>query len=426
MSDNLKELRDKATGIVVTAQNTLNESQSESDPARKEELRARADTMLDEAQAIERDIATIERAREMSERLEARAEAEIRANRPTAAAVETTAAESGVTYMSAFNSYLRSHFQDADPLTAEERAVLRTGFVKSESRAQTTTNSAGGYTVPEILQPDLIKSMLAFGPMYDPGVTREMVTDGGNAVTFPTVNDTTVTAGSHTEGATLTDDGGKDATFGEKTLDAYAFDTEWIRISKELIDDSALPMQGIMTDLLGERLGRIANTQLTTGSGSSAPNGIVTASTLGHTIASNSAVTADEILDLIHSVNSAYRRGDRVALMLNDTTLKVIRKLKDGDGNYLWTAGNIQAGVPNLIHGERYVINDDVADLGADAKPILFGDMSKFVVRKVGAPLIGAIGDKDFWPGIGVAGFIRFDSELLDTAAVKHILCPGA
>ncbi|MEP3951826.1 phage major capsid protein, partial [Parasphingorhabdus sp.] len=71
-----------------------------------------------------------------------------------------------------------------------------------------------------------------------------------------------------------------------------------------------------------------------------------------------------------------------------------------------------------------YSINQAMASLsdGAASKVMLFGDLQKYIVRKVGAPLIGAISDKDFWPGFGVAGYIRFDGELSDTAAVKHLI----
>jgi len=108
--------------------------------------------------------------------------------------------------------------------------------------------------------------------------------------------------------------------------------------------------------------------------------------------------------------------------MLNDSTLLAIRKLKDGDGNYLWQMGNVQAGIPSTINGRPYSINQAMDSLAAAKKVMLFGDFSKYYVRKVGAPLIGAIQDKDFWPGFGVAGYIRFDGELSDTAAVKHLI----
>jgi len=292
----------------------------------------------------------------------------------------------------------------------------------AEQRAQTTTNAAGGYSIPEEMMQRVIVSMLAYGPMYDPGVTGEIMTSGGNSMPFPTVNDTAVTAGAHTEGATLTDDGGKDVVFGTKQLDAFAFDTEWLRVSKELADDSFIAVETFIGRLLGIRLGRIANLQLTTGSGSGAPNGIVTASGLGKTAAATAAITYDEILDLEHSVNSAYRNGPKVGYMMNDATLLAVRKLKDGDGNYLWQAGNVQAGIPGTINGRQFWINDAMASLATGQKVMLFGDMDQYLVRKVGQPLVGAIQDKDFWPGFGVAGYIRFDGELADAGAVKHLI----
>jgi HK97 family phage major capsid protein len=112
--------------------------------------------------------------------------------------------------------------------------------------------------------------------------------------------------------------------------------------------------------------------------------------------------------------------------MFNDATLKVIRKLKDGDGNYLWQMGNVQAGIPGTLNGRRYIINQQIASLGASNKFMLFGDFKKYYVRKVGAPLIGALQDKDFWPGFGVAGYIRFDGELADAGAVKALVNAAA
>ena len=141
----------------------------------------------------------------------------------------------------------------------------------------------------------------------------------------------TVTAEAHTEGTQPTDDGGKDATFGQKTLNAYGFNTEWVRWSAELNADSVFNMESLLGRLLGERMGRIANAKLTTGSGSSDVEGIVTNSAAGVTAASATAVTADEIIDLVHSVDPAYRQSPNAAIMMNDSTLKAIRKLKDGN-----------------------------------------------------------------------------------------------
>lgn len=416
----IKELRAEQARIATNARSKFDEIKSDTPEERAAEIEREFDAMMADHDKIG---ARIER----MEKLEAveRSLNEPDPRRPGGKA-EGRGTDDGdlPTYREAFFEYLRSKAPDAEPMSEKARHVLRTGFVDGkELRAQTTGSAAGGYTVPTETANILIRSMLAWGPMYDPGVTTEIVTSGGGQLEMPTVNDTSVTAGaSGGEAVTLTDDGGKDVTFGQKLLNAYAFDTEWIRVSKELSDDSIFAMETLLGSLLGERLGRIANLQLTTGTGSSAPNGIVTASTAGKTATGTAAITFDEILDLEHSVDPAYRNGPMVRYMLNDSTLLAVRKLKDGDGNYLWQMGNVQAGIPSTINGRPYSINQAMDSLAAAKKVMLFGDFSKYYVRKVGAPLIGAIQDKDFWPGFGVAGYIRFDGELSDTAAVKHLI----
>ena len=422
----IKELREQAAKVVTEARSMLDGINDKSTAEQRKEAEQAVDRALDEASQIEGRAERLAKLEQAEKRAHEAADQESRAAREAKRPnVEPGEARMGgdMDYRTAFHAYIRAQGQKGD-MPAEARATLEAGFknMSAEHRAQTTTAAAGGYTIPTELANILVKSMAMWGPMYDEDVATSLVTTGGGALTMPTVNDTTVTAGAHTEGATLTDDGGKDATFGQKVLNAYAFDTEWLRISKELADDSIFAMEQIMGDLLGERLGRVANLQLTTGSGSSAPNGIVTASTLGKTAAATAAITADEIIDFLHSVDPAYRTGPKVAFMFNDATLNAIRKLKDGDGNYLWQMGNVQQGVPGSLLGYNYRINQAMASLGTAAKVMLFGDFGKYYVRKVGAPLIGAIQDKDFWPGFGVAGYIRFDGELADTAAVKHLI----
>lgn len=307
-----------------------------------------------------------------------------------------------------------------DDLSTEERKVLRDGV--AEFRAQTAgTTTAGGFTVPTTLANEIIKSMVAWGPMYDGNIVREIKTRSGNPMKIPTVNDTTTTTESHTEGNALTDDGGKDVTFGQKSLDAYAFDTEFVRWSWELDMDSIFNMEQLLAALLGERLGRGANGLLTNANGSSAPNGIVNASTLGKTAAATNAITFDEILDLEHSVDPAYRMSPMCRYMFNDSTLLAVRKLKDGQGNYLWQEGNVKDGTPAMFNGKPYSINQAMDSLATGQKPMIFGDFSKYYVRKVGDPVIGVLKER-FWPDMGIAGLIRFDGELGDGEAVKHLI----
>jgi HK97 family phage major capsid protein len=415
----LRELQEKREKLVHDAREALDEIKGNTDESRAAELDARHDAIMAEFDQVEGLIAREERMAQAERRAE-----EARANqRPNPGQAEARGQDNGTApeYREVFYRMLASG-GDVSELSAEDRAVLRAGVQQgAEFRAQSTSNTAGGYTVPVELSAQIIRSMLAWGPMYDPAVATEMNTSGGHQINIPTVNDTTVAAVAHTEGTALTDDGGSDVTFGQKALNAYAFDTEFVRFSWELSQDSIFNMEQLLGSLLGERLGRIANSQLTTGTGSSAPNGIVTASSLGVTAAAVAAVTGDELINLVHSVDPAYRTAPKVGWMFNDSTLSAVRKLKDGDGNYLWQMGNVQQGVPGSLLGYGYRINQAMDSLAAAKKVAVFGDFGKYFVRKVGSPVIGVMRER-FWPDLGIAGLIRFDGELGDTAAVKHLI----
>jgi len=421
----IKELREQAAKTLTEARSMLDGISDKSTKEQRAEAEIAVDKALTEVGDIEsraERMGKLEAAEKRAE--EAREMEERQARESKRPGNEPAEARQGgdMDYRTAFHAYLRAEGQ-MGAMDSEARSVLSRGYTNVEQRAQTTAVAAGGYTVPTELMNILVKSMLAWGPMYSEDVATVLTTSGGGQITMPTVNDTAVTAAaSGGQGVTLTDDGGKDVTFGQKVLEAFAYDTEWLRVSKELADDSIMAMEQVLGDLLGERLGRIANLQLTTGGGSSAPNGIVTASTLGKTATGTAAITGDEIIDLVHSIDPAYRMGPKVQFMFNDSTLAAIRKLKDGDGNYLWQMGNVQQGQPGSLLGYSYRVNQAMASLATGAKVMLFGDFGKYYVRKVGAPLIGALQDKDFWPGFGVAGYIRFDGELADTAAVKHLI----
>ena len=276
--------------------------------------------------------------------------------------------------------------------------------------------------MPQGFQSEIEREMLAWGPMLDPGVTRELLTSSGNNIKWPTVDDTTSTAAIHTEGGAVTDDGGNDPTFGEKDLDAYVYDSEIVRISIELLQDSFTNMDALLGSLLGERLGRASNTALTTGTGSSQPNGITTAASSDTTAASATAVTFDEIIDLIHDVDPAYRASGSLRFMFNDTTLSALRKIKDGDGNYLWQQADARTGEPATIFGYPYVINQAMPAMTTGLKAIVFGDFSKYVVRKVTG--INVVRMNELFAAnlqVGFMAYNRIDGELINTNAVKAI-----
>ncbi|MDX8495878.1 phage major capsid protein [Mesorhizobium sp. VK22B] len=415
-------MHEKRGKLVAQAREALDEIRKNTDQARAAELEKRHDDIMAEFDKIEKDIEREQRTAAAEDRIARAAEEERRRQRPTGGDTEQRGQSGGdkPEYRSVFYKFL-ANGGSLDALDAEERSILRAGVVDIEKRIQTGgSNSAGGYTVPVELQNMLVRSMKAWGPMYDGSIVSELNTSSGNALPIPTTDDTGNTGVQGTEGTALTDDGSADAAFGQKQLEAYDFNTKFVKFSWQLAQDSIFNIEALLSDLLGERLGRLANAQLTTGTGTSAPNGIVTASSLGVTAASATAIASDELIDLLHSVDPAYRQSPKVGWMFNDQTLKAIRKLKDGQGNYLWQMGDITKGQPAALLDYRYNINQAVAGIATGNKAVIFGDLGKYWVRKVGAPVIGVLRER-FWPDLGIAGLIRFDGELLDAAAVKHL-----
>ncbi|ESZ88292.1 MAG: capsid protein [Blastomonas sp. CACIA14H2] len=420
----LQQYYEERGTLVAEARSILDSIANETDQTRITEAEQRHDAVMAKLDALDKKIEREERqaARETAE------EERRKQNRPnrgsgSASGVDDpesgedrTAEQAQEEYRDAFYAMLREG-GDMSALSAESRQLLRRGYV--ENRVQTAgTDAAGGFTVPTTLANFIVSTMKDWGPMYDPGITTELVTSSGNAFDIPTNDDTGNTAALKSEGADLTDDDSGDLAFGEKNLNAYVYATPWLKISFELLQDSAFNLEAFIGAKLGERLGRIANQRLTIGTGSSQPNGIVTAASVGKTAAAAAAIAADELIDLQHSVNAAYRRSPRCGWMFADTTLAAIRKLKDGQGNYLWQMGDVRVGAPDLILGKQYFVNDDVAAMAANARTVVFGDMGAYIVRKVGSPLIGTVRER-FWPKVGMAGLVRFDGELTDTAAVK-------
>lgn len=423
----IKELNDKRQKLVVDARSALDEIKKNTDEARAAELEARHDTIMADFDKVEALIAREQKVVDAEARIAARAEEERAKKRPNGDDGQARGSDDGAKpeYRTVFYKYLASG-ASLDELSGEERAILKAGVVAdAEKRVQVSTQgtstTAGGYTVPVELSNQIIKSMAAWGPMYSEDVANVFATTTGVTIKIPTVNDTAVTAGQHAEGTAMTDGNGKDVTFGQKSLESYGYDTEWVKFSLELARDSIFNMESLLGELLGERLGRIANLQLTTGDGTGDPNGVVTASSLGKTAAAVNAVTYDELIDLIHSVDPAYRQSPKVRFMFNDLTLASIRKLKDGDGKYIWTAGDVQGGVPGTLLGYRYSVNQAMPAMTTGLKPILFGDFGKYWVRKIGSPMIG-VKREQYWPDLGIAGLIYLDGELADQAAIKHLI----
>lgn len=311
----------------------------------------------------------------------------------------------------AFNSWLR---QGMNNLSNEQRTMIQK---RGTSTLIAGTNSLGGFTVPTDLANRIIESMKAYGGMLQ--VSDILITDGGNPLNFPTNDDTSAKAVLVSEGGSATV---QDTTFAQKTLNAFMY-RDLVKLSYELIQDSAFDIEAYIVRLMGTRFGRAANESLTTGTGSSQPNGVVTASTLGKTAASATAFTFAEVLDLVHSVDPEYRRNGR--FMMHDSVLAYIKKLSIGasDARPLWQPSFI-VGEPATIDGFQYTINQDMdSTINTASKIILFGDFRQYLVRQVRTLQISRNESLYMATGeIGYFGFARWDGELLNTAAVKHLI----
>lgn len=421
MSARLKALQEKREKLVADARAALDEITGNTDESRASELEQRHDTIMSDYDKVEKDLAREER----QSRLDKDAEQRRAGKRPIGPDTEARGQDEGesLEYRAVFHKMLAAG-GDLSELDKEERDLLKSGLVKidKEERMQTAgTTTAGGYTVPTELAGFIDKAMKDWGPMYDEDICTVVSTSSGNPIKIPTIDDTAKSAGAHTEGTQLTDDGSEDVTFGQKSLDAYIADTEWIKWSFELNQDSYFAIETLLGALLGERLGRKGNAWLTVGTGASQPQGIVPAAALGKTAASATAIASDELIDLQHSVNAAYRRSPKCRWMFADTTLQAIRKLKDGQGNYLFQMGDIRVGAPDTLLGKPFSINDDVPAIATGNRSIVFGDFSRFYVRRVGSPLIGVVRER-FWPDLGIAGLIRLDGEIGQAGAIKALV----
>ena len=239
---------------------------------------------------------------------------------------------------------------------------------------------------------------------------------------WPSVNDTTVKGRLLAENTGVTT---TDVAFGSTTMHAFKFSSDLVLVSAELMQDSAFDLAMILGSLLGERLGRILADYYTTGTGSSQPQGIVTGATLGVTAASATAIAADEIYKLKHSVDPAYRNG--AGWMMHDQVLLYVKLLKDGQGRYLWQS-SLAGGAPDTIDGQPLTINQSMASSVATTnKTMLYGDFSKFKIREVGEirlrRLVERYADVD---QEGFVAFFRADSRLIDggTHPIKYLVQP--
>jgi HK97 family phage major capsid protein len=295
-----------------------------------------------------------------------------------------------------------------ESLAAEERNVLFSN--RSEERALSVgSNTAGGYTVPQGFYDTLIEAQKFYGGVRQ--VSNVFSTDSGNTLPIPTANETAALGSILAENAAATT---QDVAFGQVMLGAYKYTSNIVLVSMELMQDSAFDIEAYLARKLGERIGRINNQHFTNGTGTGQPQGVVTGATSGKVGATGqtTSITIDDILDLEHSVDIAYRTGAK--FMLNDQSLKAIKKLKDSQGRPLWLPG-LAFKEPDTINSYGYQVNNDMPVMGANAKSILFGDFSNYWIRDVKAVQVVRFNEKYADAGqVGFVAFSRADGKLIN------------
>lgn len=299
-------------------------------------------------------------------------------------------------------------------LSDEHRNALR-------AEQATGNGAAGGFLVPTGWGGRLLEALATFGGMRE--VATVIQTNGGNPIPWPTVDETGQEGEIVAENQAASDD---DLEFGSIEIGAYKYSSKVFTVPFELIQDQGpgMDVEGFIRRSAAQRIARISNRHYTTGSGVNQPRGIVTASAAGLVGGAGTAtsVSYDALVDLEHSVDPAYRSLPGVGFMFHDNTLRSLKKLKDGDGRPLWVPG-VSTKEPDLLIGYRYSINQAMAPMAANAKSILFGDLSAYLIRDVMAVTLFRFDDSAFTRKgqVGFLAWSRHDGDLMSAGQpVKH------
>jgi HK97 family phage major capsid protein len=321
----------------------------------------------------------------------------------------------------AFGKWLR---HGLSALAPAEQALMQSRAVSADAlgiqNAQTVTGAGGGYLIPQGFSDQLEEALKWFGGIL--GEVNVFETDTGAPLPWPTENDTANKGRLLAINTQLTT---TDLTFGQVVFNAYTGTSDIVLVPIQLMQDSYFDMDTYVARALGTRLGRLVNYQCTVGTGGGiAPNGIQPAviaagNTTQGAVGSSTSVGYKDFVNVQHLVDPAYRSRPTAKYMFHDSTLKAARQLVDTTGRPLWQPGissGMGGGFPATIVDKEYIINNDMPVMAASAYPILFGDMSKYMVRRVagGVTMMRLTERYADYLQVGFLGFMRFDGQLLD------------
>lgn len=274
------------------------------------------------------------------------------------------------------------------------------------------TDSEGGYLVPDEFERTLVEAL------EEENIFRSLanvITTSSGDRKIPVV----ATKGT----ASWVDEEGvipeSDDSFGQVSIGAYKLAT-LMKVSEELLNDSVFDLEAYITREFARRIGNKEEEAFFTGDGIGKPTGILAdtgGAQIGVTAAGTTALTLDEVLDLFYSLKAPYR--NRAVFVLNDSTIKAIRKLKDNNGQYLWQP-SVQAGTPDTILNRPLYTSAYMPVLAATAKTIVFGDFSYYWVADRQGRAFKRL--NELYATTGQVGFLatqRVDGKLILPEAIK-------
>lgn len=316
--------------------------------------------------------------------------------KPAAAAGEEKTGRASAEYRKSFWNVMRSKMPGHEVLNA----------------LQVGTDSEGGYLVPDEFEHTLIEAL------EEQNIFRTLAhviqTSSGDRK-IPVVASKGTASWVDEEGAIPE----SDDSFGQVSIGAYKLGT-MIKVSEELINDSVFDLEAYISREFARRIGNKEEEAFFTGDGTGKPLGVLAASggaEVGVTAAAAAAFTADEIFDLFYSLKAPYRKS--AVFLMNDSSVKALRKLKDGNGQYLWQP-SLTAGTPDLLLGRPVYTSAFMPALAAGAKSVLFGDLSYYWVADRQGRSFRRLGE--LYAPTGQVGFLatqRVDGKLVLPEAVK-------
>ena len=277
---------------------------------------------------------------------------------------------------------------------------------------QEGTDSEGGYLVPDEYERTLVEALEEENMFRQ--LAKVIRTSSGDRK-IPVVATKGTASWIDEEGAyTESDD-----SFGQVSIGAYKVGT-MIKVSEELLNDSVFDLESYIAKEFARRIGAKEEEAFFTGDGSGKPLGILAATggaETGVTAASSTAVTADELMDLFYSLKSPYRK--KAVWVLNDSTIKAVRKLKDSTGQYLWQP-SLVVGTPDTLLGRPMKTSAYMPVIAAGAKTIAFGDFSYYWIADRQGRSFKRLNELYAANGqVGFLGFQRVDGKLVLSEAVK-------